>query len=190
MSEFTHDWFSGNIPVLQQHCGQLKDKAYVTVLEIGSFEGRSTVWLAENIANGPNSWIDAVDTWRGSPDHAGMDIDWNAVRSRFQQNTQCLRVRPLCYPSAIIVPRLKDDHYDLAYIDGSHMAADVMGDAVLSWPKLKVGGYLFFDDFNWDQTRPAHERPHLAIVVFLAMFVGRYELMHKAYQVLIKKIAR
>jgi hypothetical protein len=33
--------------------------------------------------------------------------------------------------------------------DGSHRARDVLEDAVLSWPLLKVGGIMLFDDYLW-----------------------------------------
>ena len=40
--------------------------------------------------------------------------------------------------------------FDLAYIDGSHMAADVYRDAALTWPLMKSGGVILFDDYEWD----------------------------------------
>jgi len=39
--------------------------------------------------------------------------------------------------------------FDLAFIDGSHVARDVLTDALLLWPYIKPGGYMVFDDYEW-----------------------------------------
>ena len=36
---------------------------------------------------------------------------------------------------------------DLIYIDGSHLAKDVLSDAILSWKLLKPSGVMIFDDY-------------------------------------------
>jgi len=38
-------------------------------------------------------------------------------------------------------------NYDIVYIDGSHVANDVLQDAVLVWQLVKVGGFMIFDDY-------------------------------------------
>ena len=48
------------------------------------------------------------------------------------------------------VPKLEDNSFDIIYIDGNHEPEYVLEDAVLSFPKLKVGGYMIFDDYEWD----------------------------------------
>ena len=42
--EFSRDWFTGNIPTWRQVVDKNKPRK---ILEIGSFEGRSTVWMVE-----------------------------------------------------------------------------------------------------------------------------------------------
>ena len=46
---FTVDWFSHNIPSWDIYLNNFKNKPNLNFLEIGSFQGRSTVWLLENI---------------------------------------------------------------------------------------------------------------------------------------------
>jgi cephalosporin hydroxylase len=64
--------------------------------------------------------------------------------------------------------------YDFIYIDGSHLAKDVLTDAVLAWQILEPGGYLAFDDYTWTE-KPRQEanpldNPRLAIDAFYTIF--------------------
>ena len=47
--EFSSDSFSGSIPVWQRIFAELAPCR--KILEIGSYEGRSAVWLIENVLN-------------------------------------------------------------------------------------------------------------------------------------------
>ena len=79
--KFTQDWFSHNIPVWEQLKGLLPERK--SFLEIGSFEGRSAVWIIENMMN-PGDWIDCVDTWEGSEEHKNGEL--NGAEARFDHN--------------------------------------------------------------------------------------------------------
>jgi len=39
--------------------------------------------------------------------------------------------------------------FDFIYVDGSHVAKDVLTDACMAWPMLTVGGVMCFDDYGW-----------------------------------------
>ena len=79
--QFTQDWFSHNIPVWEQLATLLPERK--SFLEIGSFEGRSAVWIIENMMN-PGDWIDCVDTWEGSEEHKNGEL--NGAEARFDHN--------------------------------------------------------------------------------------------------------
>jgi cephalosporin hydroxylase len=49
----------------------------------------------------------------------------------------------------------KKGYFDFIYVDGSHQAADVLTDAVLSFKLLKVGGVMVFDDYLWSEQLPS-----------------------------------
>jgi hypothetical protein len=77
---------------------------------------------------------------------------------------------------------------DFIYIDGSHVAKDVLVDAVLSWDLLKVGSIIIFDDYQWRvKLWNPWARPQIAIDAFLQVFEPYVELRHKEYQVVVKK---
>ena len=47
--KFTTDWFTNRIPLWEKILAPLKGKQGIHYLEIGVFEGRSAIWMLENI---------------------------------------------------------------------------------------------------------------------------------------------
>lgn len=70
---------------------------------------------------------------------------------------------------------------DFIYIDGDHTPDMVYLDGVNSFRYAKVGGIILFDDYNWGDVHNA------GIDRFLEEYAGKYELILKDYQVMIKK---
>jgi hypothetical protein len=60
-------------------------------------------------------------------------------------------------------------------------------DAVSSWLLLKSLGIIIFDDYAWEPEKTPLERPQIAIDIFLQAFKTRIEVLHKSYQVIIRK---
>jgi predicted O-methyltransferase YrrM len=89
--------------------------------------------------------------------------------------------------SEAVLLDLESASYDAIYVDGSHRAVNVIMDAVLSWRLLKPGGVLIFDDYRWHPERPAWERPQLAVDLFLSLVGTHAVILHKAYQVIVRK---
>lgn len=81
--QFTRDWFNWAPEVWQQLIPHLPERK--SFLEIGSFEGRSAVWIIENMMNS-GDWIDCVDTWEGGEEHGTEDM--GAVEARFNHNVE------------------------------------------------------------------------------------------------------
>lgn len=174
---FTRDWFSNSILSWNAALSSLKGGVGLTFLEIGSFEGRSTCWLLENILTGPESLIHCVDPWVG------------AIYDRFIDSVTPWKDRVVMHrgKSEDMLPSISG-HFDLVYIDGLHMGFNVLQDAVLTWNKLKAGGFMIFDDYLWEhQTLDRTLVPKDAVDGFLNVVHGRYELIHIGYQVIIKK---
>ena len=70
---FTSDWFSHNIPDWDKYKPMFYDKEDMHCLEIGAWEGRSTLYIAQNYCNGKGSQFDSIDTWGGSMEHKALD---------------------------------------------------------------------------------------------------------------------
>jgi hypothetical protein len=81
--KFTADWFGWAPPVWEQLVPHLPDNK--KFLEIGSYEGRSSVWTIEHMME-EGSKLFCVDTWEGGEEHKAADIDMESVEDRFHHN--------------------------------------------------------------------------------------------------------
>ena len=90
--------------------------------------------------------------------------------------------------------------YDIIYIDGDHGAIAVLSDVILSFTSLKVGGMLIFDDYQWEEAinyidksielseeEISRLQPKIAIDSFINVFADQFDILHKDYQVIIRK---
>jgi len=189
MPEFKYDWFSGNIPALTRLLERFKGNEDLHALEIGCFEGRSTVWFLENILTAGTSSMTCVDNFKQSADHAHFNVDVSGVEKRFWDNVSnwSHRVTMAKGDSWAVLRSLKGA-FDFLYIDGSHLAADVLEDAVLAWRLVKPSGIIIFDDYLWNNMPSPLDNPGPGIDAFLSVYLGKYKLLHKGYQVVIEKL--
>jgi predicted O-methyltransferase YrrM len=189
------DWFSRNIPIWQaifQSAGMPR-----AILEVGGYEGRSTVWMAENLLAAGGELV-VVDHWRGGAEHG--QVDMSEVEARFDANLEVLRKRAPAVrvakvkaASADALARLLVDGragtFDFIYVDGSHAAPDVLTDAALAYPLLRVGGLIAFDDYGWRRFADVNENPKAAIDAFTNVFWKQLALVSGGYQAFFRKLA-
>jgi predicted O-methyltransferase YrrM len=173
---FVDDWFSYNIPQFEQFLGYLKGRP-CGLLEIGSYEGRSAVWLVENIATHPASRIETIDVFENPRLQRNLEASGHLDKITFHRGA-----------SAVILRTLPLDSYDFAYIDGCHSTVNVLEDAVLAFGLVKAGGVIAFDDYLRDVLDPNQDgKPKKAIDAFLDIYSNNIELLYSAYQVWIRK---
>jgi predicted O-methyltransferase YrrM len=192
--EYTHDWFSGYVPAWNLIFEQHKPRR---ILEIGSFEGRSACYIIEKCASvlEEKASLTCVDTWEGSFEHqeAGPVASvMSQVERRFDHNTGIALART---GNRVTLRKIKKNSrdamaalmaagvlqsFDLIYIDGSHEAPDVLSDAVLAFPLLRVGGVMIFDDYLWSVHRPGTQdvllMPKPAIDAFMNIYQRKMQI--------------
>lgn len=197
--EYTQNWFqyAEHIwPEVMKHLPERRDRR--RIMEIGSFEGRSAVWIVENIMF-PNDQLLCVDTWEGGDEH--HSIDMQAVEKRFDANIQKARMKrgnpdvqkvkeTSTWALAHQLRWVKEEGklFDFIYIDGSHRAPDVLADAVMAWKLLRMNGILIFDDYLWGDPRKPLSRPKTAIDAFMNIYGGEINVMNIGLQMIIKKV--
>ena len=194
--QFTKDWFNWAPQVWEQLIPHLPGKPGERhFLEIGSFEGRSAVWIAENMMEAGDD-LTCIDTWEGGEEHG--DEDMGTVEERFDHNLAVLEVRfphhlfsKMKEKSVCTLARNIDagdvENTDFIYIDGSHTAPDVLTDACMAWPLLKPKGMMVFDDYMWGNPRDILHRPKPAIDAFCNIFAETAEIVHVGYQLVVRK---
>jgi hypothetical protein len=175
---FTQDWFTPNIPVWKEALAEFKGRPNIHYLEIGVFEGRSAIWMLENILTEATARLTAVDRFEGSlKERWSANVDLSGASSK---------VTTLTGYSQLVLRDLPLGSFDIVYIDGSHYRDDVLEDPVLSWRLLKEDGVLIFDDYDYVSV----DSPKLAIDRFYECFGKHFDVVHKSYQVIMRKKRR
>lgn len=171
------------IPDWERVLAPLKGKPDIHYLEVGTYEGRSAIWVLENILTHPTARM------------TGIDVFPPGIKERYLANVKLSghpeKVTTIVGLSQEEIRKLPLSSFDLIYIDGSHAADDVLADAVESWAVLKPGGILMFDDYAWEgygAVLPVELAPKLAIDAFLNTHRYSAEILHKQYQVMVRKV--
>lgn len=199
---FSADWFTGKIPLFQKHLERFVGQPGIAMLEVGTFEGRCACWLLRNILTHPTARLTCIDTfdWSASLERALVEArhiaplpDGVTPERHFDENIRVVeaegKVRKLKGPSRTMLPLLAPQQFSFIYIDGSHVATDVLTDAVLCWDLLVDDGILAFDDYGLEMYREASSNPAAAIDAFLSVFGDWCDVLHKGFMVFLRKHA-
>lgn len=200
---FQHDWFELIRPEWEERTAHLRGTE-LRVLEIGVFEGCSTTWILDNLMSHPQSTMVAVDTFQGGMEHqdqrdpgsdqAADPYQLSTLKGRFHDNVgKCkqvakLRVMHMRSDDALIRLRQDGSRFDFIYIDASHVAIDVLHDAVLSWQMLEEGGTLVFDDYSWRGFIEDCYNPRIAIKAFVKCARPEVECAETESQLWVKRV--
>jgi predicted O-methyltransferase YrrM len=202
--EFTLDYFSPNIPVWERVIAEHVPQAS-KVLEIGSLEGRSAVWLAGNaFGDAEDGTLHCIDAW-AEPQYPYPGLDGSGMapfEARFDANIAAARalhprrtiVKHKGRSDEVLAGLIAGGHagsFDFVYVDGSHRAPAVLSDLVLAFVLCRVGAILVCDDYLWCQDSPILDRPKLAIDSFTNCYADKLNVLQDVpiYQVFLKKIA-
>jgi len=189
--KFTSDWFSHHISDWEMWLHNFKNLSHLDFLEIGSYEGRSAVWLLDNIIQNETCKITCIDQF---VDDDYEKINNKPLRKQFMEN-----LGPYIEKGKITIFQNQSfdalselirsgKQYDFIYIDGCHMAKSVMEDAILSFKLLKKNGIMIFDDNNWNVKKNIHECPRLAINSFMSVYSWYIKIIYCGDQLVVRKI--
>jgi predicted O-methyltransferase YrrM len=151
VARFGADWRFADIATTLVALGELVKPA--RYLEIGVFHGRSMSMIA---ATSPQCELFGFDMW--IPDYAGMaNPGPDLVREQLGRVGHTGPVRLISGDSHETVPRFLAEHPDLYFdvitVDGDHTAQGAAQDLRDVMPRLKLGGFLVFDDIMHPETR-------------------------------------
>ncbi len=177
--KFSQDYITYKADTLASLLAEFKNKPQVRYLEVGVFEGLTTLWFLKNILTHKTSRADLVDNF--------YDSETAYMIPNLKKAKVYDRCRILKGSSHDVLRTLKKNQYDIIMVDGAHRAVDVIQDLVLAWPLLKVGGYMLIDDYEMQIDHEAFITRQ-AIDPFLDIFKNDLEIIYKDYFILVKKL--
>lgn len=114
-------------------------------LEIGSWKGRSSCYIAETAKS-----LICVDPFCGDEEAQAQKTDFTTL-NEFKANTAGYdNITTIIKFSVDAAKDIPDNSLDLIFIDGMHTYEAVIEDIEAWYPKMKEGGFIFFHDYSRD----------------------------------------
>ena len=183
--KYTQNWFL-NSEIKHNLVNYLDKSKENKILEIGCFEGLSSVFFADNYLNNPISSLTCVDPF--------LAIN-NNDHSQFLQNNEELNfdfnISKCKNSDKITIHKITSDQffennnktYNFIYIDGCHEIDFIKRDMENSFNCLEKNGIMWMDDYGGGDGIQIRNTMN----TFLENYKGQYKLIHIGYQLAIKK---
>lgn len=183
---FTKRWFFGS--EIKKHLLHYCDTtAENHILEIGCYEGLSSVFFANNLLNHSNSSLTCVDPF--------MTIDNNDHRSSLEgkeeenfdyniavcDNSSKITVHKITSDEFFEIHKPKAQTFNIIYIDGCHIPDYIGRDMENSFQTLKSNGIMWMDDYK------ANKDTIQLMNNFIDKNKDEIEIIHKGYQLALRK---
>lgn len=139
-------------------------------VELGVFGGSSIYPTASALKFLARGIVYAIDSWKNSDCLEGYTSDnpnyqwWNKINLNYIHDGFVKMLHNFGLTSYCKVLRMTgeealnqfaDESIDILHIDGNHTENAALNDAKMYLPKVKKGGYIWFDDVNWPSTKNA-----------------------------------
>jgi predicted O-methyltransferase YrrM len=156
------------------------------LLEIGCFEGLSSTFFADNFIDNEYSNLTCVDPFLtiDNNDHINylqnnqeMNFDFNMSICK---NIDKIKIHKI---TSDIFFENNNNLYNFIYIDGCHEPDFIKRDMENSFKFLEKNGIMWMDDYMGGDGIKIRN----VMDTFLEKYKGQYELIHKGYQLAIKK---
>ncbi len=130
--------------------------------EIGVWKGDTSAYLLDNNSGLHMVGIDpypvaktgdtelvawGVSHWLWFKNDVDAQVIYESTKARFEGYGE--RARLVRQPSVEAAKLFSDESFDFVYIDGNHLYEQVKADIAAWVPKVRKGGWLIGDDFNW-----------------------------------------
>jgi predicted O-methyltransferase YrrM len=184
--KYTQNWFLES--QIKKSMENFLDKsAENKILEIGCFEGLSSVFFADNFLDNQKSSLTCVDPFLTIHNNDHKQFLNNNEEMNFDFNIS------VCKNSdKIIIHKITSDEffinnsstYNFIYIDGCHETEFIRRDMKNSFNILEKNGIMWMDDYGGGDGVQIRNTMN----EFLQDYEGQYKLIHKSYQLAIQKI--
>ena len=156
------------------------------ILEIGCFEGLSSIFFADNFLYNPKSFLTCVDPFLSINNNDHGQYLQNNEEKNFDFNISICknsdRITTHKITSDIFFEN-NNQTYNFIYVDGCHEPAFIKRDMENSFNILEKSGIMWMDDYCGGDGILIKN----VMNTFLEKYDGQYVLIHKGYQLAIKK---
>ena len=184
--KYSQEWFLGT--ELKQRMFSFCDRDKPNnILEIGCFEGLSSVFFADNFLNHPNSRLICVDPFLTIHNNDHIKFLLNNEEANFDYNISTCRNTDKITVHKITSDKFFENNrktYNFIYIDGSHDPEYIKRDMENAFNILEKNGIMWMDDYGGGDGIQIRNTMNL----FLKKYMGQYELIHIGYQLAIRKM--
>jgi len=145
---FTVDWTTRAVP-LWKRCFKLIGKPDIAILEIGTYEGRSSCWFSDNMMDHENALLHCVDPYTQDEDDHATKLLNEARHQQFIENIaqskNSVKIEYYKMSSDDFFDECERT-YDFIYIDGGHLKDQVVRDLLNAEIRLNKPGVMIIDD--------------------------------------------
>jgi predicted O-methyltransferase YrrM len=139
-------------------------------VEVGVFGGSSLFPCASALKYIQKGHLYGIDPWKNEACLEGYEnndpnykwwnsIDLEKIYRDLKVELKNHQLKPFCTlvrsTADKAISMFSDESIDILHIDGNHTEENAFNDARLFLPKVKKGGYIWFDDINWSSTGKA-----------------------------------
>lgn len=124
------------------------------VVEIGSWQGRSTSFLARAVKESKNGNFYAIDHFKGNRGKESLyavDGKLDDLKENFNTNMKMFGLNKIVNLLDMVnheaARKLEDNSVRFLFIDGDHTKLGISKDIELFFPKLKKNSIVVFDDY-------------------------------------------
>lgn len=174
-----------------------KNKPY-KILEIGCFEGISSCFFSDTLLNHEDSELHCVDPFISTDSLTAKQLGITTqcidseTKQTFQQNISKSKwFSKIKFFNDTSHNFMKHDNkvmYDLIYIDGCHEPEYLEHDVTECFKILNDDGIMWMDDYMGNTTNDGKCCIHIDRA--LEQYSDQYKILHKNYQLAIKKHAQ
>ncbi len=177
----THDYFSSHAFNFNEILKSYKRFEY---LEIGSFEGNSSMFVAKNF---PDSKIYCVDNWVGTEEYE--NLEFSNIEKNFDKNMSEFKNYVKFKKTSDDFFNTNNKKFDIIYIDGYHKGSQVYKDFKNSWKVLNENGVIILDDYIWKFFENFKDNPCYMINLHLKEIKNKVKILKVSNsQLFIQKI--
>lgn len=182
---FTSDWMTPKIAAWNQHVvPRMHHVPDCNWLEVGSYEGRSSLWILDNVLP-VDGRLTCIDFFNDEESYINL---WGnpGYGKRFFENTRDRKnLTALSCSSTQGLTKLTEagERFHGCYLDADHKEKAVYSDLELIWPLLLPGGILVCDDYGFKQA-PGTK---IAIDKFLSRHDIENRVLFVDFQIIILK---